>query len=322
MAPPSSPCRHRRPHPARRAGRTGLSRRRTARLPWHGGRGRPGRAARPVTRNVGACPPRRGGRTFRWSAVRRNGAGGGGCGAAGRARRRRGRGIAASPTAKPAAAGPSRSGSREPRRPAGGGLGTDSASRPSSRQPVRKSCPPAPPPASAEPVSPLGRIGRCGVFFRTAELGEVGCLTRVDVSPTVGIAEGAGDGTPGYPSPPASSPSRLRARRARRPRPAPTSGWVDPLAIRQDVPGRRERIASRGPRSPAARESTARGRSLRAPQVRGRGVGFPALVEWPQMVDWQVFATVAAPILTLFLGVWVNRRWVRLFFVEDFFACS
>ena len=40
-----------------------------------------GRAARPVTPNVGACPPGRGGRTF--------GAGGGGCGAAGRARRRR-----------------------------------------------------------------------------------------------------------------------------------------------------------------------------------------------------------------------------------------
>ena len=37
------------------------------------------------------------------------------------------------------------SGSREPRRPAGGGLGTDSGSRPSSRQPARKSCPPAPP---------------------------------------------------------------------------------------------------------------------------------------------------------------------------------
>ena len=37
------------------------------------------------------------------------------------------------------------SGSREPRRPAGGGLGTDSASRPSSRQPARKSCPTAPP---------------------------------------------------------------------------------------------------------------------------------------------------------------------------------
>ena len=51
--------------------------------------------------------------------------------------------------AKPAAAWPSAlstgSGSREPRRPAGGGLGTDSASRPSSRQPARKSCPPAPP---------------------------------------------------------------------------------------------------------------------------------------------------------------------------------
>ena len=40
---------------------------------------------------------------------------------------------------------PSGSGSREPRRPAGGGLGTDSGSRPSSRQPARKSCPPAPP---------------------------------------------------------------------------------------------------------------------------------------------------------------------------------
>lgn len=26
------------------------------------------------------------------------------------------------------------------------------------------------------------------------------------------------------------------------------------------------------------------------------------------MVDWQVFATVAAPILTLFVGIWVNRR--------------
>ena len=46
MAPPSSPCRHRRPHPARRAGRTGLSRRRTARLPWHGGHGRKEGAAR------------------------------------------------------------------------------------------------------------------------------------------------------------------------------------------------------------------------------------------------------------------------------------
>ena len=100
-----------------------------------------GRAARPVTPNVGACPPGRGGRTF--------GAGGGGCGAAGRARRRRGRGVAASPTAKPAAARPSAlstgSGSRVPRRPAGGGLGTDSGSRASSRQPARKSCPPAPP---------------------------------------------------------------------------------------------------------------------------------------------------------------------------------
>ena len=68
--------------------------------------------------------------------------------AAGRARQRRARGVAASPTAKPAAARPSAlstgSGSREPRRPAGGGLGTDSASRPSSRQPARKSCPPAP----------------------------------------------------------------------------------------------------------------------------------------------------------------------------------
>ena len=40
---------------------------------------------------------------------------------------------------------PSDSGSREPRRPAGGGLGTDSGFRPSSRQPARKSCPPAPP---------------------------------------------------------------------------------------------------------------------------------------------------------------------------------
>ena len=26
------------------------------------------------------------------------------------------------------------------------------------------------------------------------------------------------------------------------------------------------------------------------------------------MVDWQLFVTVAAPILTLFVGVWVNRR--------------
>lgn len=26
------------------------------------------------------------------------------------------------------------------------------------------------------------------------------------------------------------------------------------------------------------------------------------------MVDWQIFATLAAPILTLFLGVWINRR--------------
>ena len=26
------------------------------------------------------------------------------------------------------------------------------------------------------------------------------------------------------------------------------------------------------------------------------------------MVDWQFLATLAAPILTLFLGVWVNRR--------------
>ena len=26
------------------------------------------------------------------------------------------------------------------------------------------------------------------------------------------------------------------------------------------------------------------------------------------MVDWQIFATVAAPILALVLGVWVNRR--------------
>ena len=26
------------------------------------------------------------------------------------------------------------------------------------------------------------------------------------------------------------------------------------------------------------------------------------------MVDWQIFATVAVPILTLFLGAWVNRR--------------
>ena len=37
------------------------------------------------------------------------------------------------------------------------------------------------------------------LFFRTAELGEVGCLTRVDVSPTVGVADGAGGGTPGSP---------------------------------------------------------------------------------------------------------------------------
>ena len=85
---------------------------RTARLPWHGGhgrrtarrgaaRGRPGRAARPVTPNVGACPPGRGGRTF--------GAGGGGCGAAGRARRRRGRGVAAEGLGRTA---------RLPRRPA------------------------------------------------------------------------------------------------------------------------------------------------------------------------------------------------------------
>ena len=29
------------------------------------------------------------------------------------------------------------------------------------------------------------------------------------------------------------------------------------------------------------------------------------------MVDWQVFATVAAPILALFLGVWVNRRFEK-----------
>ena len=26
------------------------------------------------------------------------------------------------------------------------------------------------------------------------------------------------------------------------------------------------------------------------------------------MVDWQIFATVAAPVIALFLGVWVNRR--------------
>ena len=94
---------------------------------WHGGhggrtgrrgaaRGRPGRAARPVTPNVGACPPGRGGRTF--------GAGGGG--------------WSSQATPRPRRRG-------EPRRPAGGGLGTDSASRPSSRQPARKSCPPAPP---------------------------------------------------------------------------------------------------------------------------------------------------------------------------------
>ena len=100
---------------------------RMARLPWHGGhggrtgrrgaaRGRPGRAARPVTPNVGACPPGRGGRTF--------GAGGGG--------------WSSQATPRPRRRG-------EPRRPAGGGLGTDSASRPSSRQPARKSCPPAPP---------------------------------------------------------------------------------------------------------------------------------------------------------------------------------
>ena len=64
-----------------------------------------GRAARPVTPNVGACPPGRGGRTF--------GAGGGGCGAVGRAKRRRGRGVAASPTAKPAAGvSPDRAGAK------------------------------------------------------------------------------------------------------------------------------------------------------------------------------------------------------------------
>ena len=107
------------------------------------------------------------------------------------------------------------SGSREPRRPAGGGLGTDSASRPSFPPPIaarrwaacrrsrsrrRGQSVSPPPPAGAEPVSSLGRIRRCGVFFRTAELGEVGCLTRVDVSPTVGVAEGAGGGTPGCPA--------------------------------------------------------------------------------------------------------------------------
>ena len=57
--------------------------------------------------------------------------------------------VAASPTAKPAAARPTAlstgSGPREPRRPAGRGLGTDSASRPSSRQPTGKSCRSAPP---------------------------------------------------------------------------------------------------------------------------------------------------------------------------------
>ena len=67
-----------------------------------------------------------------------------------------------------------------------------------------------PPPAGAEPVSPLGRIGRCGVFFRTTELGEVCSLTRVDVSPTVGVAAGAGGGTPGYPPLAGRSPGTAR----------------------------------------------------------------------------------------------------------------
>ena len=82
--------------------------------------------------------------------MRLNGAGGGGCGAAGRAKRRRGRGVAASPTARPAAARLSAlstgSGSREPRRPAGGGLGDG------------QRVAPVVPPAGAE-VAPAGTAG-------------------------------------------------------------------------------------------------------------------------------------------------------------------
>ena len=200
-----------------------------------------GRAARPVTPNVGGCPPGRGGRTF--------GAGGGGCGAAaGRAKRRRGRGVAASPTAKPAAARrPSTlstgSGSREPRRPAGGGLGTD------------RRVSPVVPPAGAE-VVPAGTADRrdalggvsavtvpdCGGQsvsppppggrgtgvplgldrpVRCVDSGEVGCLTRVDVSPTVGVAEGAG----------AELQATLPSRRGRRGPPGTGSQPSTPLSM-------------------------------------------------------------------------------------------
>ena len=98
---------------------------RTVRPPWYGGhgrrtvgrgaaRGRPGRAARPVT-PTSVPVPGRGGRA---EAV---------VGWLGRARRRRGRDVAASPTAKPRGRAAERvvgtgSGSRDPRRSAGGGL--------------------------------------------------------------------------------------------------------------------------------------------------------------------------------------------------------
>ena len=108
--------------------------------------------------------------------------------AVGRARQRRGRGMGGATSSRTAARRLRREGLRIDRKPPRGvsvvtvpGLRGRSVSTP---------------PAGAEPVSPLGRMGWCGVFFRTAELGEVGCLTRVDVSPTVGVAEGAGGGTP------------------------------------------------------------------------------------------------------------------------------
>ena len=109
---------------------------RTVRLPWHGGHGRrtgrrgarsratwaSGQAGHPERRCLSPRP---------WRANVRGW------------RRRLWNGWSSQASTRPR-----RRGESEPRRPAGGGLGTDSASRPSSRQPARKSCPPAPPVAA------------------------------------------------------------------------------------------------------------------------------------------------------------------------------
>ena len=246
--------------PVDHASRTGWGR--TVRPPWYGGhgrrtvgrgaaRGRPGRAARPVT-PTSVPVPGRGGRA---EAV---------VGWLGRARRRRGRDVAASPTAKPRGRAAERvvgtgSGSREPRRPAGGGLA------PLSRQPARKACPP---PMRCESATYRQAVPAAPVVSGPRRRGEDGGLGPRPCTVRPCRPRLTSRAVPGRNSrrPP------LAAVLDERPRPRPASWWF--VAGRVTDRSVDKSTSRRGPRRPCGRWCWCRRRRGvgRAP-ARTTGVG-------------------------------------------------